>query len=81
MWYTRIYGAVRYQRPRKRNRTGRPPMITLFLVGLASVAVGPLLALAMDSRTSHEPASAEAISAGMFVALNDNAALAAKRAA
>jgi hypothetical protein len=56
-------------------------MITLFLAGLASVAVGPLLALAMDSRTSHEPTANEAISAGMFVALNDNAALAAKRAA
>jgi hypothetical protein len=56
-------------------------MITLLLVGLASIAVGPLLALAMDSRTSHEPTTAKAISAGMFVALNDNAALAAKRAA
>ncbi len=81
MWYTKTDGAVRYQRHRKRNRTGHPPMITLFLAGLASVAVGPLLALAMDSRTSHEPTANEAISAGMFVALNDNAALAAKRAA
>ena len=57
-------------------------MITLFLAGLASVVVGPLLALFVADRATTDVASTVPASAGMFVASsNDNAAIAAQRAA
>lgn len=57
-------------------------MIALFVLGLAAVAVGPMLALLTDDAAT--AAANETASAGMFVALNDNAqagSQAARRAA
>ena len=56
-------------------------MITLFLAGLASVAVGPLLAIFVANRSTNEATTNEPVSAGMFVARTDNSAVAARRAA
>ena len=57
-------------------------MITLFLAGLASVAVGPLLAIFVADRSTTNVASTVPASAGMFIApSNDNAVVAARRAA
>ncbi|CAA2106140.1 hypothetical protein MBUL_03539 [Methylobacterium bullatum] len=47
-------------------------MIALFILGLAAVAVGPALALLTD-RPESAPPVAGTTSAGMFVAINDNA--------
>jgi hypothetical protein len=47
-------------------------VIALFLLGLAAVAVGPALALLTDRAESAETVSGTT-SAGMFVAINDNA--------
>lgn len=55
-------------------------MTLLFLAGLAAVAVGPALALLTD-RASAATSTSAAASAGMFVALNDNAPAATQRAA
>ena len=61
---------------------GFPSMITLFLAGLASVAVGPLLAIFVADHATTDVASTVPASAGMFVApSNDNADVAAQRAA
>lgn len=61
---------------------GFPSMITLFLAGLASVAVGPLLALFVADRTTTDVTSTVPVSAGMFVApSNDNAVIATQRTA
>lgn len=49
-------------------------MITLFVIGLAAVAVGPLLAIFVADRVGPDASAFETASAGMFVALNDNAA-------
>lgn len=57
-------------------------MITLFLAGLASVAVGPLLAIFIADRSTQEATTNASISVGMFVApSNDNAIVAVRRAA
>jgi hypothetical protein len=61
-----------------RNATGVSAMIALFVLGLAAVAVGPMLALLTDDAA---PSTADTGSAGMFVALNDNARSEARRAA
>ena len=55
-------------------------VIALFVIGLAAAAVGPALTILMDRITTNsaEPGTG---SAGMFVAVNDNAASAARRAA
>ena len=55
-------------------------MIALFMIGLAAAAVGPALTILMDRNTTSS-AGPGAGSAGMFVAVNDNAASAARRAA
>ncbi|WP_156389587.1 MULTISPECIES: hypothetical protein [unclassified Methylobacterium] len=55
-------------------------MLSLFVLGLAAVAIGPMLALLVDEEASG-PAAADTGSAGMFVALNDNALSTARRAA
>lgn len=52
--------------------------IALFLAGLAAVAVGPALAIFTDRFGLSAPA---AETAGMFVAVNDNAQDALQRAA
>ena len=60
---------------------GFPSMITLFLAGVASVAVGPLLAIFVADWATTDASTVPA-SAGMFVApSNDNASIAAQRAA
>ena len=55
-------------------------MLSLFVLGMAAVAIGPMLALLLDEDTTG-PAAADTGSAGMFVALNDNALSTARRAA
>ena len=55
-------------------------IITLFVIGLVAVAVGPALTILMD-RGGAPVASSGNISAGMFVALNDNAASRHRRVA
>ncbi|WP_264047628.1 hypothetical protein [Methylobacterium flocculans] len=55
-------------------------MLALFVLGLAAVAVGPMLALLTDDATSGLTTSGTA-SAGMFVTLNDNAQSTAQRVA
>ena len=47
-------------------------MIALLVLGLAAVAIGPMLALLTDDAASGSFV-ADTASAGMFVALNDNA--------
>jgi hypothetical protein len=47
-------------------------MIALFILGLAAVAIGPALALLTD-RAESAPSVTGTTSAGMFVAINDNA--------
>lgn len=63
-----------------RNATGGSTMIAMFVLGLAAVAVGPMLALLTDDAASAST-HAETASAGMFVALNDNTRSATRRAA
>jgi len=55
-------------------------MLALFLLGLSAVAVGPALALLTDRAESNAPDSGTT-SAGMFVAINDNARASYRRAA
>lgn len=55
-------------------------MIALYLIGLVAVAVGPALTILMD-RASARVTSSGNISAGMFVALNDNADARGRRVA
>ncbi|GJE03923.1 hypothetical protein [Methylobacterium isbiliense] len=52
--------------------------IALFLAGLAAVAVGPALAILTDRLGFAAP---DAETAGMFVAVNDNAQALLQRAA
>jgi hypothetical protein len=60
--------------------TGVPTMVALFVLGLAAVAIGPMLALLTDDAASGS-FLADTASAGMFVALNDNAGNTVRRAA
>ncbi|GJE18533.1 hypothetical protein [Methylobacterium marchantiae] len=55
-------------------------MIALFVLGLAAVAIGPALALLTDRAEAAPPVSGTT-SAGMFVAINDNARATYRRAA
>lgn len=55
-------------------------MIALFVLGLAAAAVGPALTIILDRRASVQ-AGPGTNSAGMFIALNDNATAATRRAA
>ena len=55
-------------------------MIALFVIGLVAVAVGPALTILMDRGSATVTGSGN-ISAGMFVALNDNAAARGRRVA
>lgn len=55
-------------------------MIALFVLGLVAVAVGPALAILTDRAEAAPPLSATT-SAGMFVAINDNARASYRRAA
>ncbi len=55
-------------------------MIALFFLGLAAVAVGPALAFLVN-REGMTASDDCAISAGMFVAVNDNADVLSSRAA
>lgn len=63
-----------------RNVAGVSIMIALFVLGLAAVAIGPMLALLTDDAASG-PTTADTAYAGMFVALNDNAHREVQRAA
>jgi hypothetical protein len=55
-------------------------MMALFILGMAAVAIGPMLALLIDDETARS-VTRDTASAGMFVALNDNARSAGQRAA
>jgi hypothetical protein len=55
-------------------------MLSLFVLGLAAVAIGPMLALLIDAEATGS-SGADTGSAGMFVTLNDNALQTARRAA
>ncbi len=55
-------------------------MLALFILGLAAVAVGPALAILTD-RSEAASSVAGTTSAGMFVAINDNAQASYRRAA
>ena len=55
-------------------------MLSLFILGLAAVAIGPMLALLIDDGTAG-PAAADTGAAGMFVVLNDNVRDPVRRAA
>jgi hypothetical protein len=55
-------------------------MLSLFVLGMAAVAIGPMLALLIDDEAA-PPVAADTGSAGMFVALNDNTRAPVRRAA
>lgn len=78
MWYTNLRCAVRYRVHRNALRT--TPMIALFFLGLAAVAVGPALTLLLN-REDTTASEAHTASAGMFAAVNDNTDALSSRAA
>ncbi|MCJ2036081.1 hypothetical protein [Methylobacterium sp. J-068] len=55
-------------------------MIALFILGLAAIAIGPMLALLTDDAEAGTVLP-DTGSAGMFVALNDNSRATDRRAA
>ncbi|WP_156387795.1 MULTISPECIES: hypothetical protein [unclassified Methylobacterium] len=55
-------------------------MIALFILGLAAAAIGPAMTILLD-RDDAVASTTDTASAGMFVALNDNATVKARAAA